>query len=463
MGRERKDHQTLVGTIATEVLAYTAGNDIKLDACLLEADCIGTAAHVTMLARLPGQAKVFKAHERNKIVAELVRIMRQFQREKMLIRPDDQDVHMAVERILTKKLGDLGRKIHVGRSRNDQAAVDLRLYSKECLLATISAALTLAMALLRFAKAHVRTPMVGRTHMQPAMPSSVGLWASAYAESLLEDVQLLKSAYQLNDQCPLGSAAGYGVPLPIDRQSVSDLLGFRSPLHNVFHAGNTRGKMEAIILSALSQAMLSLSRLAQDMLLFTMPEFNYFLLPSNMGTGSSIMPQKNNPDVLELVRARSAKVISYACATMHLVSGLPGGYNRDLQEAKEPLMSGLQLTSSSLQIMRSLIACTKVNQPALAAGFSPAVFAADVAMDKVNQGMAFRDAYLYVKGHLQELERVDPLQAIMRKKHLGAPAGLDFKMLIERIQAAQRLERQEARRYYRIISQLLGVNYPLGC
>lgn len=368
---------------------------------------------------------------------------------------------MAVERILTKKFGDLGRRIHTGRSRNDQVAVDLRLYGKEQLLNIMEETLGLASVLLKLARVHARVPMVGRTHMQPAMPSSVGLWVSGYAESLLEDMVLLRSAYALNNQCPLGSAAGYGVSLPIDRQYVSRLLGFSRPLHNVFHAGNTRGKMEAVVLSALGQVMISLSRLAQDMMLFIMPEFRYISLPSVLGTGSSIMPQKNNPDVLELVRARAAKSISLAGEVMHLVRGLPGGYNRDLQEAKKPLLDGLYITRSTLRIMVPLMKGLRVNREALQAGFLPGVFAADAALELVSKGISFRDAYHQVKQHLPELGHMDPHQSIARKRHFGAPAGLDFRLLTDWINTERRFARQETRRYYQAISRLLGVTYPL--
>ncbi len=445
----------------SDVLEYTAGRDAELDACLVDADCIGSAAHVTMLARMPGRPKLFSPADRVRIVAELAGIMRRFSAGKLAIRLEDQDVHLAVERILTDKLGKLGRKIHTGRSRNDQVAVDLRLYSKEQLLNTMEDALALAVALLTLAKANVFVPMVGRTHMQPAMPSSVGLWASGYAESLLEDMVLLRSAYELNNQCPLGSAAGYGVPLPIDRQYVSRLLGFSRPMHNVFHAGNARGKLESIILSALAQVMLSLSRLAQDLMLFTMPEFGYFSLPVAMGTGSSIMPQKNNPDVLELVRARAAKTISLASEVMQLVRGLPGGYNRDLQEAKAPLLDGFLLSRSSLRVLVPLVRGVKVNRQALLAGFTPGVFAADAALELVGKGVSFRDAYRQVKDNLREVGRMDPRQAIERKRHLGAPAGLDFKQVAQRISMERGFVRREKRFYRQAVSRLLGVAYPL--
>ena len=260
-----------------------------------------------MLSRMPVKPPVLSPADCKKVIAALKNIIAQAKKGAFKITLADQDVHLAVERTLTAKLGDLGKKVHTGRSRNDQVAVDLRLYAKEQILCAIGEAAALAAALLDFAKKHAADPMVGRTHMQPAMPSSVGLWASAHAESLLDDVALLMAAYELNDQCPLGSAASYGVPLPIDRQLVSDLLGFSRPVHNVLYANNARGKMESVILLAMGQVMLTLSRLAQDLILFTMPEFGYFTLPAAFCTGSSIMPQKRNPDVLELVRGKAVE------------------------------------------------------------------------------------------------------------------------------------------------------------
>lgn len=451
---------TTVGKIRAEVLAYTAGKDVELDALLIDADCIGSAAHVTMLAGLPLRPRLFPARERDRVIVELVRIMRRAGRGAFKITLQDQDVHLAVERELTRRLGALGRKIHTGRSRNDQVAVDLRLFAKEELLAVIDETLALGTVLLALARRNRSVPMVGRTHLQPAMPSSVGLWASAYVEDLLDDVCLLKGAYDLNDQCPLGSAAGYGVPLPINRQQVSDLLGFRRPLHNVLHAANSRGKMESVILAALSQVMLTLSRLAEDLMLFSMPEFDYFALPSDMCTGSSIMPQKNNPDVLELVRARTARVIACSTAVLDIVKRLPSGYNRDLQETKEPFMLGLNITRASLRIMAPLMAGLKVNCKALCAGFRPAVFAADRALELVGRGMPFRDAYRYIKEHLGELKAMDPAEAIALKRHMGAPAGLDFAGMARSLAAERAFVSGAKRRYYRTVSRLLRVRYP---
>lgn len=429
---------TTVGTVDAEVLAYTAGQDRILDLALVEADCMGTAAHVRMLAAMPVEPSVLKAAEVEAVTAELARIVEDSRAGKFKITLEDQDVHLAVERRLTAKLGDLGKRVHTCRSRNDQVAVDLRLFGKTRLLDAMQAAAALAGVLSAFARQHRKIPMVGRTHMQPAMPSSVGLWASAWAESLLDDFSLLMAAYDLNDQCPLGSAASYGVPLPIDRQLISDLLGFARPVSNVLHANQARGKLESVILSALSQAMLTLSRLAEDLILFSMPEFGYFRLPAEYTTGSSIMPQKRNPDVMELLRAKAAKVMAQASVTAEIVRAAPSGYNRDLQETKEPFMRGFDLAISSLRVMTAVMSSLQVDAAACRRAFTPDVFATDRALELVVGGMPFRDAYREVKAHLGDLKDRDPDAAIAAKTHLGAPAGLDFDGLDARIEEASR-------------------------
>jgi len=453
--------KTTVGTINNEVLAFTAGRDVELDHALITVDCIGTAAHVTMLSKMPVKPKLITETERKKVIAGLVEIIGLAQQNKFKIKLADQDVHLAVERTLTKKLGDLGKKIHTCRSRNDQVAVDLRLYAKEQILQALEEAAALAAALTAFGKKHEEIPMVGRTHMQPGMPSSVGLWATAHAESLLDDCVQLINAYRLNDQCPLGSAASYGVPLPIDRQLTSDLLGFSRPTHNVLYANNGRGKLESIVLGAMSQMMLTLSRLAQDFMLFTMPEFDYFKLPTEFCTGSSIMPQKQNPDVCELVRAKASRVKAAELGVYDLIKGSPTGYNRDLQEAKELFMEGIATTRACLRIMVPMVTATQVNQKALIDGFTPDVFSTDRALELVGEGMPFRDAYHYVKDNLQELESIDPVEAIKLKTHLGAPLGLDWDYFKNRTAAVKQIVRDERKSFNKAVTKLLGVKYPL--
>jgi argininosuccinate lyase len=447
--------KTTVGIISDEVLAYTAGDDVVLDQALVEADCLGSAAHVTMLSRLPVKPRLFSDQDRKKVIRELAAIVAAHRKGRFKITLADQDVHLAVERTLTEKLGDLGKKIHTGRSRNDQVAVDLRIFSKQHLLLAMGEAATLAGVLLAFGRKHADVPMVGRTHMQPAMPSSLGLWATAWTEGLLDDIALLERAYELNDRSPLGSAASYGVPLPIDRKLVSDLLGFRSPCHNVLYANNSRGKMEGVILGALAQTMITLSRLAQDLMLFTMPEFGYFTLPDAFCTGSSIMPQKKNPDVLELARAKASRVQACAFAVQNLVMGLPSGYNRDLQEAKAPFMEGMESTRATLRILAPLAAGMKPVKEKLLAGFDAGVFATDRALELVGQGMPFRDAYHHVKAHLDELEAMDAAEAIAKKKHLGGTAGLDFGYYERRVRNVEGMIKSEQDRFASAAARLL--------
>ena len=458
----KKAQKTTVGSVAPSVLAFTAGRDVELDQALIEADILGTAAHVTMLSAMKIKPSLITVADRKRVIGELVSLLRQARAGSFRITLKDQDVHLALERYLTKALGDLGKKVHTGRSRNDQVAVDLRLYGKQELLGTMQDAAELSSALIALGKKHATVPMVGRTHMQKAMPSSVGLWATAHAESLLDDIILLISAYELNDQCPLGSAAGYGVPLPIDRQQVSDLLGFSRPIHNVLYASSARGKVESVILQAMSQVMVTLSRLAQDLMIYTMPEFGYFVLPAEFCTGSSIMPQKNNPDVLELVRAKASRVAAHATAVLDILRNAATGYNRDLQEAKEPFLDGMATTRSCLQVLTPLVARTRVDRDRLKAGFTPEVFATDRAVELVVGGVPFRDVYRSVKRDLSALQDQDPQAAVDRKTHLGGTAGIDYAEMASRAKEAKRLVQDERKVFHRAISKLIGISYPKG-
>ena len=424
--RKTKTEKTITGAVDPDVLSYTVGDDPVLDLELCACDCLGTAAHVTMLSEMPVKPPVVTRAEASRVRRELAAIVKMSEEGRFRILESDQDVHMAVERLLTEKLGDLGKKIHTGRSRNDQVAVDVRLHIREEILAVEMEALDLAAALCQFGERHDRVPMVGRTHLQPAMPSSVGVWATGHAEMILEQLAPLEGAYTMNNRCPLGSAAGYGVPLPLDRRRTADLLGFERPLHNVFGASMARGEDEAALLSALAQLMAVLSRLAEDVILFSMPEFAYFKLPREYCTGSSIMPQKYNPDVLELVRSKAAQVLGLATSSLAMMHAMPGGYNRDLQDCKGLYMKGLATTRTTLRILVKIVDGMDVDEERLRAGFIPGVFATDVALRMVAAGKPWREAYHDVRDHLERLEFEDPDAAVAAKTHEGTTSGLDY-------------------------------------
>ena len=420
-------------TVDPDILAYTVGDDPVLDRDLVVWDAMGTAAHVTMLSEMKLKRPVVTKAEAARVRRELGRIAAQAENGAFEIRVDDQDVHMAVERVLTERLGDLGKKIHTGRSRNDQVAVDVRLHMKDAILRTEAELVGLASQLGAFGCASGPIPLVGRTHLQPAMPSSVEMWATGHAEMILDQLENLEAAYRLADANPLGSAAGYGVPLPLDRQRTSDLLGFARPLHNVFGASMARGEDEASLLCALAQLMAVLSRLAEDMILFSMPEFGYFKLPRAYCTGSSIMPQKYNPDVLELVRSKTAQTLGLAAASLSMLHAMPGGYNRDLQDCKWLYMKGLDITRTTLRILAKVVAGMEIDDGALRRGFVPGVFATDVALRKVAAGTPWREAYHQVRDNLESLSAEDPDSAVAAKTHAGATAGLDWELYAARL------------------------------
>ncbi|MEI8242220.1 MAG: argininosuccinate lyase [bacterium] len=452
----KRSKVTLVGKIHPDVLAFTVGQDPVLDLELAEWDCLGTAAHVATLARLRLARPVIRPVEARRVIRALAELRDEARAGRLVITAADQDVHLAVERLLTERLGEVGRRVHTGRSRNDQVAVDIRLHAREHLSRLVLETADLTAELLQFARRHARLPMVGRTHLQPAMPSSVGLWAAGYAEALLDDLLTVDAAYAYADRCPLGSAAGYGVPLPLDRAFTARALGFAAPHHNVIYASNARGKCEAIILGALGQVMLTLSRFAEDLILYSMPEFGYFVLPPELCTGSSIMPQKYNPDVLELVRAKAAGVLGQGAAVCGMVKGLAGGYNRDLQETKALYLDGLRTTRASLRILRLLASSLTVCPERLHVGFTPGVFATDRALQLVAGGMPFRDAYQHVRTHLDELVSMAPKAALAAKTDGRGTADVDFAPLRRRAAAVRRRALRQQQATHRAFARLLG-------
>lgn len=411
-----------------EIEAYTTGEDYALDQELVEWDVLGSIAHSAMLLKVG----LLKKNEHKEIKSALIDVCNLSKKGRFTIKKENEDVHTAIELYLNKKTR-AGRKIHAGRSRNDQVMVDMRLYSKSKLLEIEEEILGLCNVLLKISKKHSKTPMPGYTHMRKAMPSSVALFFSSFLESLLDDLLLIETAYDLNDACPLGSGAGYGTSLPIDREFVSGLLGFKNVQNNVLYVQNSRGKVEGATLFALSQVHAGISKLASSLLLFSTDEFGFFGLPPECCTGSSIMPQKRNPDVLELMRASNWVMRSYLFEVLNITANLPAGYNRDLQLTKGPLIKGMSLLLSSLKVMGLVVGKIKVNKKNCIKACTPDIFAADEANKLVVKGVPFREAYKKIASTMSKLKKADAVKNILSKKHKGAPGNLCLKGLEKRI------------------------------
>ncbi|HEY7125557.1 MAG TPA: argininosuccinate lyase [Ktedonobacterales bacterium] len=411
---------------------FEAARNAALDVELIRHDIWGSLAHARMLQRIG----VLAEDEWQAIDAALRGLL-----DEATLRPAtaQEDIHTTIEQVLVGRAGESGKKIHTGRSRNDQVLLDLRLYAKEHLLGISKTLLETASSLVELARAHEWVPMPGYTHMQRAMLSSVGLWAAAYAESLLDDCVSLAAAYTLNDQSPLGSAAAYGVPLPLDRAYVSRLLGFAQPHHNVLTAANARGKGEAAVVQALALVMLDLSKFAQDVLLFTTSEYQFFTVPQELCAGSSIMPQKRNLDALELVRARAHTVVALQGQILATLAGLPSGYNMDYQETKAPFIEAVHLCRESLEVVRLFAASLQVDEERLRAACTPELFATDRAYELVGQGMPFREAYREVAAAPAAQEQGDLVGRLRERTSEGAPGNLGLEQVAARIQTESAL------------------------
>ncbi len=402
------------------VETFMTGDDPLLDHALILYDCIGSIAHAKMLRKIG----ILTGEECHQLTQELKNISQLADDGKFTIKSEDEDVHTAVENALVAKLGDVGKKLHTARSRNDQVLLDMRLYMKDQIRQITQEVLYACDILCKFAEANKDVPMPGRTHFQRAMPSSMGLWAGAFAETLLDNLQLLEGAYHLIDQCPLGSAASYGVSIPIDRQYCADLLGFKKVQNNVLYANNSRGKFEAAVLHALVQIMNDLSKVATDIIIFSAPEFEYLLLPEKFCAGSSLMPQKRNPCPLELIRAKSGTLQGLLFQTLEIVRALPSGYNRDFQETKRPIMHGLETTGICLKVFSKVFSEITVNKECCITAFSPELFATDLVLKLACEGIPFRDAYKQVAKDPMGAVDTDPVANIMSKTHLGATGNL---------------------------------------
>ena len=438
-------------TLERDVQQFLSSDDLELDKALLFWDSTASLAHALMLSR----CGIIGPQEGEQLKARLRIYAAQAYRCEFSFRPDDEDCHSALERKLTEGLGAVGQKVNTARSRNDQVLSALKLYMKAFLLLGERETLLFSRDLVQFAERNPH-PMPGYSHAQKAMPSSVALWAGSYAEALLDDASLLRAAREWIDSSPLGSAAGYGVSLEIDRAYTAELLGFARVQNNVLYVQNCRGKNEAVVLGALNVLMLDLNKLAADLIFFSTPEIGYFVIPEGMCTGSSIMPQKRNPDVLELVRGKSKLVGGFYMQALSLCWDLMSGYNRDFQLTKKPLIEGLHISCGSLRIMRRLLAGIQVKAEKCLDGFAPSIFAADLAYRYVKQGMPFREAYHKIKEDPACSAGFDMETAVFGKKHLGAAGNLGLAALGERITAALGETEECAKRFEDSVAALTG-------
>ncbi len=399
---------------------YLTG-DVSFDNRLIEADVLGSIAHARML----GKIGLLTGEEVAALTKELAHIVELAEAGQFVVTTADEDVHTKIENHLSATVGEAGGRIHTARSRNDQVLVDLRLFTRVELTALMDALLDTIEALTEYAERGKSIPMPGYTHMQRAMLSSVGLWIAGFAEALLDDLQVLRTAYAINDQSPLGSAASYGVPFDIDRQYVADLLGFAKVQRNVLYAQAGRGKFEGLVVQALAQIMIDLSRLAQDVLLFTTSEYDFFRVAPEMTTGSSIMPQKHNLDVMEIMRGKARTVLAYQQQILETVTGLPSGYNTDFGETKSAFMRALDVTVASLRVMTVFLPGLEPREERMQAACSPQLFATDHAYALVtSEEMPFRDAYRLIASQLDTLAPMDPHEQLQNRRHIGAAGNL---------------------------------------
>jgi len=409
---------------------FLAGDDVVLDRALFLCDVRASRAHAAGLARIG----VLTAAEAAAIDGALDALAAAFARGDFVLDERFEDGHSAIEAHLTERLGDAGKKVHTGRSRNDQVLVALRLFVREALARVHAEVKDAAAAMLDRAEAEAGTPMPGYTHLQRAVPSSVGLWLAGFAEALIDDAAHVACTARWIDACPLGTAAGYGVNLPLDRQGVSDALGFGRLLVNPVYAQNSRGKLELAALMALLQPLLDVRRFAWDLSLYTTAEFAFVKLPAECTTGSSIMPNKKNPDVVELLRAATAPVLG-AMAEVESVLSLPSGYHRDLQATKGPVLRALAHGIEALALVPALVRQMGFDRARMAAAITPDLYATDAAVELAVAGVPFRDAYREVADGLDELAARRPEESLRARVSPGAPGKMMLDVLRERLAA----------------------------
>lgn len=402
---------------------FTVGNDRNYDLILAPYDCIASKAHAKML----GKIGLLTAEEVEKLLNTLNQIQKESENGAFTIETEFEDMHSKIEYLLIQELGDLGKKIHTARSRNDQVLVALQLYLKAELKFLKKEVYSLFELLLALAKKYQKDLLPGYTHMQVAMPSSFGLWFSSYAESLIDDVSFLNAAYFLADQNPLGSAAGFGSSFPIDREMTQKELHFSALKYNVVAAQMGRGKIEKATATAIGMLSGTLAKLAMDICLYMGQDFNFLTFPEELTTGSSIMPHKKNPDVFELIRGKCNLLQGLPQQLALLTSNLPSGYHREMQLAKGPIIDALQEIKACLEMMQYSLSEVQVRKEITAESKYDYLFSVELLNEWVKQGMPFREAYKKMGALIQKGE-YQPKRDL-NHSHLGSIGNLQLEAI----------------------------------
>lgn len=402
-----------------EVEQFTIGRDPEFDLVLAPFDVLGSMAHAHMLAKIG----LLTAEENLILQKGLREIYFEIEQGKFAIEKGVEDVHSHVEFLLTARYGEVGKKLHSGRSRNDQVLVDLKLYYRSAIRELVEETKDLFELLLELSEKHKNDLMPGYTHTQLAMPSSFGLWFGSFAEGLTEDLGVLKAAFDLSNKNPLGSAAGYGSSFPLDRTMTTALLGFGDLHHNVINAQNSRGKTERTLAFALAGIAGTLNRLATDVCLFMNQHFAFVSFPDDLTTGSSIMPHKKNPDVFELIRAKTNQIQAIPTTVALLLANMSTGYHRDMQLLKEEIFPGIERLKSCLRMSKFMLRSIRVRENILQDPFYKHLFSVEVVNELVLQGVPFRDAYKQV-GLEIEADQFAPNQNQIKHSHEGSIGNL---------------------------------------
>ena len=418
-------------SIDAKIMDFMAGEDVILDRELFLFDIEATIAHVKGLHSID----ILSSDENQNLIEQLNVLAEKFQNGEFVLDNRFEDCHSAIEYYLVEQLGDAGKRVHTGRSRNDQILVATRLYLKDSLKQMQTYCRQAAESSLQQAKTYESMPMPGYTHLQQAVISSVGMWFAGFAEAMIDNLRLINSVLEWVDSNPLGTAACYGVNLPLNRKLTTEALGFSRMQINPIYAQNSRGKFELEALSALSQCLLDIRRYSWDLSLFTTAEFNFVELPDEMTTGSSIMPNKRNPDLIELMRGSYA-VVQAGIVELQSLLSLPSGYQRDLQFSKAPLLRAMKRGLDTMSLFPEVINNTSFNEENLRAAIKAPMYATDLAIELSASGMPFRDAYQQVVERYEELEQRTPEQSIKERVSPGACANLMLDELEQRLNKA---------------------------